>query len=548
MDGEFRLMKGSKSMDDDGRPFIKLEKPEHALSTESDFSDSDQEKPKSIIRKSRYDSLLITFIHVSLIFFHYSSNGQHGEPSSSRKSILIRRHSEPSSPEDACSSSRGSECLSGHGVDSSNSHLASAASTIASVHIGGAADDAITILVECTRFIVNPAIFRSHPETMLGRMFSLNSLASSITRPNERGEYEITENVSAPCFRAILDFYKDGIIRCPEAVPVQELRDACDYFLIPFNAETVKCQNLRSLLQEISNQGAKEQFSQFVDSLVLPVLVEIAQQGEREGHIVVLAEDDQFQWDDVYPPPLGEEPSQIIRNDQLYRFFRYVENRDVAKISLKERGFKKVRIGVEGFPTTLEKVKKKTAGRIEVIYNYIQRAFIHMSWEEEDSKSRHVDFQCIRLKARTNPAPLAVAAADTEQDVAVVQQAVVDNIIDPSANASDQSQQQSNQNVVDRNLETAAAAAAAASGAAIPNEPSETSPTTRVHIVAVPSEQSSGVVSRATSESSNNPVGTPSINRVTRPTSSSTNDSSSSATVNSNSIYTPSKMNGEENK
>ena len=28
-----------------------------------------------------------------------------------------------------------------------------------------------------------------------------------------------------------------------------------------------------------------------------------------------------------------------------------------------------------------------------MIYNYVQRPFIHMSWEKEEAKSRHVDFQ-----------------------------------------------------------------------------------------------------------------------------------------------------------
>lgn len=28
-----------------------------------------------------------------------------------------------------------------------------------------------------------------------------------------------------------------------------------------------------------------------------------------------------------------------------------------------------------------------------MIYNYVQRPFIRMSWEKEEAKSRHVDFQ-----------------------------------------------------------------------------------------------------------------------------------------------------------
>lgn len=37
-----------------------------------------------------------------------------------------------------------------------------------------------------------------------------------------------------------------------------------------------------------------------------------------------------------------------------------------------------------------------------VIYNYVQRPFIRMSWEKEEAKSRHVDFQCVKSKSLSN--------------------------------------------------------------------------------------------------------------------------------------------------
>lgn len=42
----------------------------------------------------------------------------------------------------------------------------------------------------------------------------------------------------------------------------------------------------------------------------------------------------------------------------MYRFFKYIENRDVAKQVLKERGLKKIRLGIEGinFHTNLPKI------------------------------------------------------------------------------------------------------------------------------------------------------------------------------------------------
>ena len=85
----------------------------------------------------------------------------------------------------------------------------------------------------------------------------------------------------------------------------------------------------------------------------------------------------------------------------------------MAKHVLRERGLKKVKLGIEGHPTHKEKVKKRPGGRAEVIYNYVQRPFIHMSWEKEENKSRHVDFQCVKSKSVTN---LAEAAADPSID------------------------------------------------------------------------------------------------------------------------------------
>nr|XP_023014043.1 BTB/POZ domain-containing protein 10 [Leptinotarsa decemlineata] len=172
---------------------------------------------------------------------------------------------------------------------------------------GNMSEDRVTLVVDNTRFVVDPAIFTAHPNTMLGRMFSTSL---EFTHPNDRGEFEVAEGIPASIFRAILEFYKGGLIKCPPSVSVQELREACDYLLVPFDANTVRCQNL---------------------------------------------------------------------------------------------------ITLTGYPTYKEKVKKRPGGRAEVIYNYVQRPFIHMSWEKEEAKSRHVDFQCVKSKSVTN---LAEATAD----------------------------------------------------------------------------------------------------------------------------------------
>jgi hypothetical protein len=111
---------------------------------------------------------------------------------------------------------------------------------------GGGNNSNITLLVDDTRFIVDPEIFKQHSNTMLGRMF--NSALEN--KPNERGEYVVAYGISSSIFKAVLDFYKHGIIKCPPNVSVQELKEACDYLLIPFDGTTVRCHDLRGLLNE----------------------------------------------------------------------------------------------------------------------------------------------------------------------------------------------------------------------------------------------------------------------------------------------------------
>ncbi|XP_007423056.1 BTB/POZ domain-containing protein KCTD20 isoform X1 [Python bivittatus] len=274
------------------------------------------------------------------------------------------------------------------------------------------APEKVTLVVDGTRFIVNPQIFTAHPDTMLGRMFGPGR-EYNFTRPNEKGEYEIAEGISSAVFRIVLDYYKTGIIHCPDGISIPDLRDTCDYLCINFDFNTIRCQDLSALLHELSNDGAHRQFDSYLEELILPIMVGSAKKGERECHIVVLTDEDIVDWDEDYPPPMGEEYSQILHSSKLYRFFKYIENRDVAKTVLKERGLKNIRIGIEGYPTCKEKVKKRPGGRSEVIYNYVQRPFIQMSWEKEEGKSRHVDFQCVRSKSLTN---LVMVGEDIAED------------------------------------------------------------------------------------------------------------------------------------
>ncbi|CAI5443323.1 unnamed protein product [Caenorhabditis angaria] len=285
-------------------------------------------------------------------------------------------------------------------------------------------NDKICLLVDGTRFLVSQRLLMGKPDTMLGRMFTIRAscgdFGADFVQPNDRDEFEVADGLSGQCFRAVLDYYTTGTMICPNSMSVSELREACDYLMVPFNAGTVKCQDLHALLHELSNEGAREQFSHFLEEIIFPQLVASTEHGERECHLVVLLDDDLVDWDDEYPPQMGEETTHVVYSTHLYKFFKYAENRDCAKQVLKERGLKKIRLGMEGYPTHKEKVKKRF-NKAEVIYNYVQRPFVHCSWEKEEARSRHVDFACPIVKSKSNPS-LAAAASDPLPQPAPLQQ------------------------------------------------------------------------------------------------------------------------------
>jgi len=97
------------------------------------------------------------------------------------------------------------------------------------------------MLVDGVRFSMEQSVLAAHPTTMLGTMFGSGF---QFAHANERGEYDVADGISHLVFRAILEYYKTGVIRCPPTVSVPELKEACDYLLIPFDATTVRCQNL----------------------------------------------------------------------------------------------------------------------------------------------------------------------------------------------------------------------------------------------------------------------------------------------------------------
>ena len=114
---------------------------------------------------------------------------------------------------------------------------------------------------------------------------------------------------------------------------------------------------------------------------------------------MILCDDDLIEWDDDYPPQLCQEEDKAQRNvsysqlkttkyfflviwsTAMYRFFKYIENREVAKLVLKDRGLKKIRMGIEGYPTHKEKVRCRPHARPEGknllsrLFFFLKRAF-----------------------------------------------------------------------------------------------------------------------------------------------------------------------------
>ncbi|KAL5491725.1 hypothetical protein EMCRGX_G017076 [Ephydatia muelleri] len=303
-------------------------------------------------------------------------------------------------------SQRGPECSHGHACGSSSSEHEYTV------------PDKVTLLVDAKRFVVNPTLFTKYPNTMLGRMFNSSIENQFSLKPNEQGEYEVAKGLSAAIFRAILDYYRTGLVSCPASESIRELREACDYLMIPFDMQTIKTDNIRDFLHELSNEGARRQFERYLQEILLPVMVEYTGKGERECHVVILLDDDTIDWDEQCPPSAGEEHIKRVYNSELNRYFKYFENRDIAKEILQEKGLKKIRIGVEGYPTTKAKTRvKPNTGRTEVVYNYVQRPFLRMSWEKEEAKSRHVDFTCVNIKTDIAPdAEGATLAAGPEEE------------------------------------------------------------------------------------------------------------------------------------
>lgn len=262
--------------------------------------------------------------------------------------------------------------------------------------------ETVVLLVDDVRFLIQRQTLLNHPETMLGGMFGENM--NRFTKENDAGEYKI-DSVTPLVFKAILGYYTCNEITVPYDTNMYEIKEACDFFLIPFNTSTILSENLSAFMNELSNDGARRKFETFLQSDIVPTMADAATKGERDCHIVCLKEDDTVEWDPEYPPAVGEDLLSVVKNNEISRFLKYIENREIAKAVLQEKGLKRIRLGIEGFPTHKEKVKKTPRGALQVSYFYVQRPFIVMSWEKEEHRSRHVDFANVSTCQSTGTPP-----------------------------------------------------------------------------------------------------------------------------------------------
>ena len=131
-------------------------------------------------------------------------------------------------------------------------HWMAAASTSASTNSRGATSGVTSGVVPHSA----PASYRSHRGSLCGtcgggggggsrRRVRLPSHRRGARHASPTDVCLSGAGVAANVFRVILDYYLVGKMTCPPDVSVKQLKQACEYFLIPFNHETVSCSNLR---------------------------------------------------------------------------------------------------------------------------------------------------------------------------------------------------------------------------------------------------------------------------------------------------------------
>ncbi|MES1904269.1 MAG: Dolichyl-diphosphooligosaccharide--protein glycosyltransferase subunit stt3b [Paramarteilia canceri] len=241
-----------------------------------------------------------------------------------------------------------------------------------------------------SRWTLTREELRAHPKSLLGQLFS-KKLEENLSDWSD--EIEIPNVVSESCVETIIGFYKTGQLHCNSNTKYDELNEACQYFRIPFSTSIVRSSDLYSMLREISNLGATKMFTRFINTLMLPAINEVLQNGSREVFLIIWNDDDHVDWiGKMHPEKLNSSYLYVhIFSSEFVNFFRYHENRSISKDYLSQNGFSYNKVDISYFPLKKEMTQQKNNDDAEATYSYKQRPFIFVTWENK-TVNRHVKF------------------------------------------------------------------------------------------------------------------------------------------------------------
>lgn len=201
----------------------------------------------------------------------------------------------------------------------------------------------------------------------------------------------MTRNFPPDILQIIYNYYDCGKLICQSDTSYQELYEACEYFRIPCDTSTVRSKNFVNVLNNLSNIGATNMFSAFVDEFLMRALQPIILNGGREATLIVWKDDDKVDWvGSDHPEGLNHFTNFIhIFTTKYAKFFKYYENRNIACCYLEGSGLQKVRVDVDNYPSM--KDSPKSGKDQEVRYIFKQRPYISFSWENQ-IHNKHVQF------------------------------------------------------------------------------------------------------------------------------------------------------------
>jgi hypothetical protein len=240
---------------------------------------------------------------------------------------------------------------------------------------------------------------RKYPDTMLSTM-----IMSRLHSEQPIISLHLKENLNEDLIPLIIQYYHDGYITCPVTVDTEDVVTLCDYFMIPITLATIHATDITPILHYVSDQGARRKWiEEYMPECILPAVEECASLGARDAYLICLFEEDELdpagalEDDELFVGGHSTTLSavheiytrRVIRRTELAHFLNFIENRHLAKEVCEGRGFKKVKLGMEGYPVC-DRQERDTGS---LVFRYEQRPYIRLSWEKEVVRNKHVHFQ-----------------------------------------------------------------------------------------------------------------------------------------------------------